>query len=148
MNYEQARQRKSDGRWDWTNLNDGFTYRTGYCAAFKPMAEICASIGMPVNPDKAARHDRFATKYHTDGHATREEAERCHYEYVLDNELREFQVGEDTQHKCEMPNCPNWTQAGMFVGNWETHMLCDEHRNRAGIESVHPFEPNVSEIHS
>lgn len=148
MNYEQARERKADGRWDWTNMNDGIIWATGYCAGFEPMAEICAAIGMPVNPAEAERHDRFKDKYHRGGHATREEAERCHYDYVLDNELREFEISPNAQHKCEMPGCANWTQKGMHVGNWELHLLCDEHRNRAGVEAVKPFKAGTQEIHS
>ena len=50
MNYEGARQRESDGRWDWTNMRDGAIWRSGPCRS------------------------------HDDGHATKEEAERHFYD--------------------------------------------------------------------
>ena len=32
MNYYAARQRETDGRWDWTQMNDGHIWATGACA--------------------------------------------------------------------------------------------------------------------
>lgn len=55
MNYEQARQRESDGRWDWTVRNDDRIWATGPCGE------------------------------HTDGHATAEEAERHFYDWEVAN---------------------------------------------------------------
>ena len=53
MNYEGARQRESDGRWDWTNMRDGAIWRSGPC------------------------------RDHEDGHETQEEAERHFYDNAL-----------------------------------------------------------------
>lgn len=147
MNYEQARERKADGRWDWTNMRDGLIWATDYCAGFKPYAEICAALGMPNSPKAAERHDRYKDKYHTDGHATREEAERCHYDYQIDH-AREFKIGPDTQRKCAYPDCEAWTQNGLQIGNYELYLLCDGHRDRDGLERVAAFKPGAQEIHS
>lgn len=61
MNYAQARQRESDGRWDYTVRNDDRIWRTGYCAD------------------------------HEDGHATKEEAEKHFYDYELDQPFRIYE---------------------------------------------------------
>lgn len=53
MNYYEARQRKTDGRWDWTRMNDGAIFPSGPCRS------------------------------HQDGHATKEEAELHAYEHNL-----------------------------------------------------------------
>lgn len=54
MNYYKARQRKGDGRWDWTRMNDGRIWASAPCSG------------------------------HADGHATREEAERHYYDHRLE----------------------------------------------------------------
>lgn len=33
MNYDQARQRESDGKWDWTTMNDGIIRATASCSS-------------------------------------------------------------------------------------------------------------------
>lgn len=35
MNYYKARQRESDGRWDYTCQNDGRVWSVGYCRKYK-----------------------------------------------------------------------------------------------------------------
>lgn len=60
MNYYEARQRSTDGRWDWTCMNDGQIWRAAPC------------------------RDHGAG-----GHATKEEAERHYWEYQT-GELRTF----------------------------------------------------------
>ena len=55
MQYYQARQRKSDGRWDWTGMHDKVVTARPPCSD------------------------------HEDGHATAEEAERHFYDYEVEN---------------------------------------------------------------
>lgn len=160
MNYEQARQR-IDGRWEWTCKNDGQIWPTGYCQEFTLYKEICRRqlvwpkyyeiwelerVGLSANPNETELHDKFKDKYHSDGHATKEEAERCHYEYILDNEIREF-TSTNERH-CRYPDCEEWTEKGFQISSFNMIRLCDQHRNRTGIKTVYPFTPNMQIIHS
>jgi len=119
MNYAEARQRQSDGRWDWTTRNDDRIWRSSPCSA------------------------------HEDGHATREEAERHHWEYELDN-VRRFVVadaGAVTLERCQI--CSVFTASHVrFADGYTMFFLCSIHQDRASLEQVHPFVPCVSIIHS
>lgn len=111
MNYETARQRKSDGRWDWTNARDKQVY----------VVEPCAS--------------------HEDGHATADEAARHRWEWEAENAVpmtltsqHECEVCKTwTQHALrgadgmgflflcdEHRDAEGWKAARPFTGNWES----------------------------
>lgn len=113
MNYYAARQRK-DGRWDWTTMNDGIIHRAGPCSR------------------------------HEDGHPTKEEAERHFYDNELDS-LKEVWSEGDVQYQCAIKGCGAWTQEGLCSHNlfitpiW----LCDVHRDREEVETLHPFAPEI-----
>jgi hypothetical protein len=70
MNYAQARQRESDGRWDWTVRNDDRIWASGPCAD------------------------------HADGHATAEEAERHYWEWEHDPTTYHVGEYAGAQHEC------------------------------------------------
>lgn len=74
------------------------------------------------------------------GHATAEEAERHYYEYEMAETVREGSLA-DMQRACEV--CGAWTQGLLQLGDglMESHILCDEHRNPAGLAQVRPFAP-------
>jgi len=55
VNYREARQRTTDGRWDWTNMNDKVVTTAAPCTD------------------------------HSDGHATQEEADRHFYDHEVAN---------------------------------------------------------------
>jgi hypothetical protein len=111
MAFYQAKQRKNDdgspGRWDMTCTDDAGTYGIGYCGR-------SGSCG---------------------GHGTAEEAEACWDKYRLDHDI-ELYVDSQTQKRCEI--CAQWTGGrarlrGVFPYEWP---LCDEHRNREGIDKA------------
>jgi hypothetical protein len=141
VNYYEARQR-TDGRWDWTRMNDRQVWPDGYCHAYREWTpEKVQQLGLPA--EVAAKYEAeqapFRAKYHADGHPTREEAERCHYEYELDH-AREGQTS-DQQFRCRI--CKAWTQSFLQIGDYNLIQLCDEHRNRAGLEQAWPFSPGM-----
>jgi len=113
MNHDKALQ-MIDKTWNYTRSNDNQnrTYPIGYCASFINKTD----------------------DYHK--HATKEQAEECYKKYELDNnlQLNAGTVGERTQFKCEC--CEEWTNIATRIGGWETHYLCDEHRNRETMESI------------
>lgn len=116
MNYAAARQRQSNGRWDWTVRNDDRIWRVAPCDD------------------------------HEDGHATREEAERHHWEYEMARPIRVFQ-DPDEQRKCEV--CSAWTHDRVKQeGDWHQIVLCSEHQTREAIEQLRPFSPGQTVIYS
>lgn len=158
MNYEQARERQADHRWDWTNMRDGSVWAVGYCGGWNDWTpEQAARVGMPMaalQADLEKKDGPFREKFHTDGHATKEEAERCFYEYCLDR-VREAEIA-SAQYRCRFPlesgQCGAWTSKALespgYSGCFEPTFLCDDHRTREGLRAVRPFHPGLCLIHS
>ena len=126
MNYYTARQR-TDGRWDFTC--NGHPW--GYCRLYEEFKKGSVFSDGEVERYNL-RYGKFKEKYHTDGHATKEEAGECYKQYLLDHKYR---GGEDsgTQRKCEV--CKAWTSRFIEV-DCHIWMLCDEHQNRAEVEKL------------
>lgn len=174
MNYAQARQRQTDGRWDWSVRNDDLTWPAGYCAGWKDWTpEGAHVIGVRVEQlraDQESKSGLFRAKYHTDGHTTKEEAERCWWEYEIDQELREMERASSGSHeerwRCQarwvdreewqqervvavleryVPygdrSCDQWTTKALGVGYFGETYLCDAHRHRDVYAALHPFAP-------
>lgn len=144
MNYYQARQR-TDGRWDFTCMNDGQIHPVGYCHAYRPWtAEVVRWHADPEHAEEeAARLEAeqapFREKYHADGHATAEEADRCWYEYELDD-LRPVTY-DGAQYPCAV--CGAWTQQGLRSRHETSRVLCADHANREGFAQAKPFHPGI-----
>lgn len=119
MNYAGARQRQSDGRWDWTTMHDGRVWRSGPCIS------------------------------HDDGHATQEEAERHFWEDELATVRRFVVPDDDavTLKRCAV--CSVFTASHVrFADGFTTFDLCPDHQDRASLEKVYPFEAGRQIIHS
>jgi hypothetical protein len=143
MNYYGARQRQKDKRWDFTIMNNGHVSPTGYCHAWSEWPDDLKSMA-------SLEYRQYVTdkdKYHGEGHENKEDAERCYYRYVLDTKLRPAKCPDDEQHKCEIPDCGKWTQAGLQADSAPT-WLCEAHGSRADYERLHPFEPGHTIISS
>jgi hypothetical protein len=125
MNYYDAKQRKEDGRWDYT-CND---HPTGYCRAYK---EPNLEKEPYWSEHEIAKYKDNKEKYHSNGHATEEEARECYRQWILDNELR-FWEANDTQRKCKV--CGAWTSNVAEV-DCKIFTLCDEHNNRKTVEQL------------
>jgi len=116
MNYAQARKRALDGRWDWTVKNDNDIWRAPCCRA------------------------------HTEGHETAIDAERCYWNWELDQPAHVY-VDETSQQKCVV--CSVWTTARLRLGDgYTTFVLCESHQDRASLEIAYPFEPGRQLIYS
>lgn len=133
MNHLVARQRKSDGRWDYTY--NGVAW--GYCREYDPIPE---NVGW-MSAEEVRKHNEktavFKDKHHDCGHATREEAEACYKQYMLDQHLR-LQPTEpenaNQQFRCKV--CKKFTACHAFVGAYQIFDLCPEHQTREEVEKL------------
>lgn len=125
MNYYKARQRKSDGRWDFSCSNDDVIFPVGYCHEFAELDKD-PIVGKTFSAERKRILYAHQSKYHTDGHATEEEACACYKSYLIDNS---FQLYADTENlrKCQV--CGAWTQSRVNIGFGvqQTFTLCPEH---------------------
>jgi hypothetical protein len=105
----------------------------GYCHALPVLADF-EKLGVEVTPEEQARWEQFKEKYHTDGHATRGEAEECYRRFVLDNCTQLECEDKSQQRKCKV--CGAWTTKYALVGDYKIVQLCDEHRNMETLERL------------
>ena len=135
MNYYAARQRK-DGRWDFTNKNDGFIVPVGYCHQYHPLTNGSLKGLYPQEylEQKEKEREIFKHKYHMDGHTTEQEACECYRKYLLDTTLYLDGKSNDTQRKCKI--CEEWTNQYAIVDGGYMYDLCDLHRTREIVETL------------
>lgn len=134
MNYYQPRKRESDGRYDFTCLNDGKTWAVGYCTKFREWWKSDSIRGFPVSQKEIDAEILFKDKYHIDGHATYEQAGECYKEYLLDHRLKLGRKMTDQKLKCEV--CGEWTSLFATLGDSEMWTLCQEHNTREEVEKL------------
>lgn len=142
--YRQALQRETDKRYDFTSsTGSSAAYAIGYCAGWKEMADYGTAAWDKTLKDgleRAIEEKRpHQAKYHIDGYATAAEAHACYRQYELDNEL-EFKTlpmkEAETLHKCQAPECEEFTAGTAFLGQYTHFHLCDTHRNREAVEAI------------
>jgi hypothetical protein len=149
MNYHEPRELQKDGKgtglWHYTNMNDGRIWPEGYCAGIPEWSvfpEPGDDIELPLGFHSwdQWRQDRnrllpFRHKFHTHGHASKEEAYACFKEYCLDLRTRFIEDSEaaQQQHRCQV--CQAWTSGGAEV-NHQHFVLCKEHRTRETLERI------------
>lgn len=133
MNHLCARQRKADGRWDYTY--NGVPW--GYCREYQPLAEDGRIISAEMARHENEKMDPLKVHFHTDGHATEQEACDCYKRYMLDTALR-LQPTEpenaSQQNRCRV--CNKFTACHAGVGPYFLVTLCPEHQTREHVESV------------
>lgn len=153
VNYDCARQRK-DGRWEWTTGNVRTGIRAvGYCAGWIEWTqEMADRIGFALDYLRQRQNETdgpFREKFHRNGHATKEEAERCFYDFCLDHAGEQDWV---PRGKCEFPGCGETAVKAFGMPREDSVIpfafLCDAHRNRAGLEAAHPFEAGIQITHT
>lgn len=121
-------------------MNDGFVWPLGYCAGWKwsetfdPKRDWMwgSEDHWQCEKNEAETHKH---KYHTDGHATKEEAYACYKAYMLDNELRLDHIHKNAMYPCLV--CKTFTQREATVGPWASFVLCDQHCNREEVEKLY-----------
>lgn len=133
MNHLAARQRDKDKRWDYTcKTSHGLIYPIGYCMPYNiidPDKEGSTLIASEEYKQKVRDNKDL---YHSDGHETEEEAQQCYKNYLLD-EARYNSHMIDQMLRCEI--CREFTDLVVHVDN-RTFILCEEHNNREGLNSV------------
>jgi len=100
----------------------------------------------------AVQYERYVKnqlKHHEGGHATKEDAERCYYQYEVENHLREMSCQPDEAHRCQYPDCGTWTNLGVEV-SLQPAWLCAIHMAEPedSWKKVHPFSPGRQIISS
>ena len=141
----QPLQKQSTGRWDYTVSSDdeGWAHATGYCAGWRDPDETDSWLkrhygaSMKVRPEEREKLHRFRDKFHSDGHATAEEAEACHDEYELDFELR-FREDQDVMKRCAV--CGEFTTGRADLGEFRRYAACKEHQTREAVKEVRDQE--------
>jgi hypothetical protein len=131
MNYYEARERSDGSGWAWTRMNDGVIRTAGGCVTWPEGHPTPEQAISGTGPKPGQLH----------AHATREEAERCFYDYEAAN-LVELHA-EDTQEHCQFPGCQRWTSDGLAAHLLGEAILCDEHRNADGWKAINPFHPGL-----
>lgn len=138
-------QKEGTGRWDYTISSDeeGWAHATGYCTGWKDPDEtdklLAEKYGamMKTRPETREKLYKFKDKFHSDGHATAEEAEACHREYELDFELR-FYEDQGTQKKCGV--CEEFTTGRVSLGEFGHYVACQKHQTREDAKALRERE--------
>lgn len=130
MNHYKALQREKDKRWDMT-MNG--RQAVGYCHAHRAIPEDAGWLPAERIRQLNENEAQFAAKYHSDGHATEEEAYACYLEYLLDHQVRFGLTDSGSQHKCKV--CGEWTQKWVDAV-YEVIHLCDQHNNRDEVAKL------------
>ena len=142
--YYQALQRESDKRYDYTS-STGSTkpHPIGYCAGWKEMADYGTAAWDKTLKESLERDIEekrpHKDKFHKDGHATAAEAEACYREYELDHhlDLRDVPTEKaESLHRCQGPECKEFTAGIAFLGHHRHFYLCDAHRNRETVKQL------------
>lgn len=137
----QPRERKNDGRFDYT-VCTGSTepHPIGYCRGWREETRESLTERFGANLAEAIAQEQeelrpFKDKFHTDGHATSEEAEACYREFQLDT-LLTFRDEPNTQKKCAA--CGDWTTGyGELRGDLVHRApLCVAHQTRADMKAA------------
>lgn len=121
------RLRRMDGRFEYTVACRGVSVPVGYCKAYVPYTSAQAHwLGRTL--DELERGDPFS--YHSEGHATKEEACACYRRYLLDTSLKFYRdsdvlAREMPCHVCRLPTL--WIGEIPFLGRWH---LCPHHQIR------------------
>lgn len=142
-----ARQRLADKKWDYSVGSDesGVPHAVGYCAGWhdhtpEERQKLTERFGegflKSLDREKVAQLP-FKEKYHTEGHATANEAIECYHEFLLDQQLR-FSDDMESQKKCKV--CGAWTTHrayllgdGAFCGEV---VLCQKDATRENVSQA------------
>ena len=130
MRHYCAKQRLSDGRWDFCCGR----YPVGYCTPYKEWTkEELDRWGFHEDCPSVQKAKQFKDKHHDCGHETEKEAQECYKQYVLDHVLY-FGESSNSQRKCQV--CGEWTPRYAML---ETQMfdLCEKHCNRESVDQLY-----------
>jgi len=133
MSHLCARQRRSDNRWDYTRNG----YPTGYCQEYRPIP-LDSFLGERIAKAHNEKMEPLRCNFHSDGHATEEEACECYKRYMLDTQLSlRTSEPENAQQAFRCKVCNAWTSCVASVGAYQIFFLCPEHQTRECVESLY-----------
>ena len=140
MRHYRARERRLDDRWEYTVEVNGLSYPVGYCIKLPDLKSeyLIAALGSVRSPaylyyaKSVADH---SGSFHSDGHASKEEACICYRKYILDNRLRISVAFARAPAKCQICREQTYLMATVDATRF---ILCDQHRNRKQIEVIMP----------
>ena len=144
MQHFKAWQRISDKRWDWGSGWQNTIHPVGYCAGFTDYAfeekERNGIVyyeykGIPWSKEAKETYEKYKDKYHTDGHATADEAAQCYKQYLLDNRLMLNRKMSNMQKKCEI--CGEWTSLMAQLDGYHIFILCEKHQTIEDAASLY-----------
>ena len=133
MNYLAPRQRKADGRWDYTY--NGVPW--GYCREYTPLKDDGSILPAEIAKRENEKMQPLIGNFHSDGHATEDEACDCYKRYLLDTALRlcpEEPADANQQSRCEV--CKKFTACYAQVGAYRLFHLCPEHQTREEVAKL------------
>lgn len=117
MNYYAARQHLETKTWCFTYINNGEIYTASCCLD----------------------HD-------ITGHATKEEAEKCFYDYEINNLYTSKMM---SYEKCQVKKCGKLTNLSLSPKrSYSMTFLCKKHCNKKGYMQANPFAKGITIISS
>lgn len=131
-----------DGRWFSTCKMGKNIFLVGYCILYiQRSPEMCKSMNLEYDKQLEKKLEVYQDKYHLNGHDTKEEANKCYYNYMLDNELKHVHIDDWQASACHI--CGKLSVNGIEpdIGNFI--WLCSQHYNRKEIEIIVPFNPDL-----
>jgi hypothetical protein len=128
MSIYQPLQR-ADGRWDYTCTNDAGTFPIGYCTEniyALPWERLPVILQYAYGDEirwnqEQAKHLPRAENYHTEGHATAEEAIACYRRHEVLELTRKYEDSH-SQERCHV--CSEWTQQRVEIGTFGHYAIC------------------------
>lgn len=140
-----ARQRQGTGRWDFTSSRKDGASPIGYCAGYREFTGKDTFLHESQREIENERMRLVKDNYHTDGHATEEEAQECYKKYILDNKLRLNPEPNNPQQMLRCQICKEFTAGYASVGMTGIYYLCKEHCNREGVEKLYEAPSQIWE---
>ena len=153
MNYYEARELtvggNPSGLFHFTQMRDKRIWPVGYCAGWREWTRESLTgkqherVILDLLADQEIKR-KFFESYHTDGHATREDANACYRLFLLDNRLTLNAGTTDRQQiRCDAADCNEWTQSHASVDH-QDYWLCETHMNRETIETLFSVSAIIS----
>ena len=139
MKHYYARQQTDGYRWEFVVDDDGLIYSVGYCSGAPDFDDPALIESLGGKGSEAYRWYRFRvepwiSRYHKNGHDSKDEACACFRMYLLDYHT-DFSV--ELGQMCECMICAQPTHLGAMVYG-QAYVLCDQHRNRDELNGLMP----------
>ena len=140
MNYYAARESRhpdtgASKGWHYTVMNDGRIRPIGYCAGYPNFEKWIKDGIMPERliQREMEKSEPHKGRYHTEFHMTKEGAEECYQDYLIDHTFRVSTV--------ELPKCKHCgcvTDQVVYLDQWEVGSFCEAHQSIQFLKEHHP----------